>query len=214
MTAIGVLLIGLGIYSWLATDGSYLPWIGLALIPGILIQPSLVPGILVVMGPLVWLFKRHARQSTSGVRRRRESMVSFWRAVAVYLSAGLTFWQAIESAWQQVPEVAPDVSQMAMSLAYAGNDQQVADHFIHQYPGPEAEIVAGMMIHGYRHGLDPSRVTAQVEQMEERLAFETELKKRGDPIWMTILPGILLLNVVMILFVPMLALMIRHWQGI
>ena len=214
MTSIGVLLIGFGIYSWLASDSSYLPWIGVALIPGLSIHPSLVPAILVVAGPLVWFLKRYAHRSASSVRRKRESMVAFWRAVAVYLSAGLTFWQAIEAGWQQVPEIASDVSQMAMGLAYAGDDAHLVNHFIGQYPGPEAEIVAGMMVHGYRHGLDPARVTAQVEQMEDRLAFETELKKRGDPIWMTILPGILLLNVVMILFVPMLALMIRHWQAI
>ncbi len=214
MMAMGILLIGLGLYFVMSDDFKFFPWIGLSLLPGLILRPSVVGLLAVLSGPVIYWAQSQKRPSARKIRQNREQIVRWWRAVSVFLSAGLTFWQAVEEGLQQVPELADEVRDMAMALAMTGREKESLNEFCRNHPGPEAEIVGGMMAHGFRHGLDPYSVTQQVEQMEERLAFERELKKQGDPLWMTILPAILLMNVIAVLFVPMMVLMMQNWKGL
>ncbi len=214
MTMMAALCFGFGIYFWRdgATGGA--GWIGLGLLPGFLIHPSWIGAAGIAVGPLLVYALKSRQHSPREIRRRREEIVRWWRALSVYLSAGLTFWQSTEEALQQVPSLTEDVRTLATTLSHKGSSQDALQNFFDRHPGPEALIVGGMMVHGYRHGVQGLLVSQQAEQMEDRLGFERELEKRRDPIWMTILPALLLLNVIAILFVPMMSMMAKSWKGL
>ncbi len=214
MTVFAALCLGLGIAFWLDSNTSSMAWIGLALMPGFLIHPSWSGAVGIVVGPLLSYVISSQRLSNREIRRHREDIVRWWRALSIYLSAGLTFWQSTEEALQQVPSLSEDVRILATTLSQKGSSREALAAFSDRHPGPEASIVAGMMVHGYRHGVEASLVAQQAEQMEDRLGFEQELERRRDPIWMTVLPALLLLNVIAILLVPMMSLMMRSWKGL
>lgn len=214
MTMISSYCMGLGIYFWMDGAVSFVGWIGLALLPGFLVHPSWLGAIGIGGGPILVYLLKNRQHSPREIRRRREEIVRWWRALSVYLSSGLTFWQSTEEALQQVPSLTDDVRTLATTLSHKGATQHAVQDFCARHPGPEALIVSGMMVHGYRHGVQALVVAQQAEQMEDRLGFERELAKRRDPIWMTILPALLLLNVIAILFVPMMSMMLKSWKGI
>lgn len=214
MTVLAALCLGLGIAFWLDANILSMVWIGLALIPGFLLHPSWPGTAGIIMGPLIFYAISSRKRSTREIRRQRQEIVRWWRALSIYLSAGLTFWQSTEEALQQVPSLTDDVRTLATTLSQRGSTQETLQNFSARHPGPEASIVAGMMVHGYRHGVEAALVAQQAEQMEDRLGFEEELERRKDPIWMTVLPAFLLLNVIAILFVPMMSMMLQSWKGL
>ncbi len=214
MTMLASLCFGFGLYFLIdgATPG--LAWIGLALVPGFALRPSWLGAGGIGLGPLLMYALNSRHHSAREIRRQREEIVRWWRATSVYLSAGLTFWQSAEEALQQVPSLTDDVRRLATTLSHRGSSQEAIEAFCARHRGPEAIIVGGMMVHGYYHGIQAFLVSQQAEQMENRLGFERELEKRRDPIWMTILPAVLLLNVIAMLFVPMMSMMVKSWKGL
>lgn len=214
MTVLAALCLGLGIAFMLDASTPSKVWIGLALIPGFLLHPSWLGIVGIALGPLIFYAISNRKHSNREIRRQREDVVRWWRALSIYLSAGLTFWQSTEEALQQVPSLTDDVRTLARTLSQRGSSQEALAAFCDRHPGPEASIVAGMMVHGYRHGVEASLVAQQAEQMEDRLGFEQELERRRDPIWMTVLPAFLLINVIAILLVPMMSMMVRSWKGL
>ncbi len=156
------------------------------------------------MSALLWFQKRDRKVADPGLR---EALIRFWQEVSVLLTAGLGFWAAVEHASQAEPTVYPLISQVALHIA--GDPHALPAN--PGIPGLDGEVTLILMQHGYLHGLTHSQVEVEVRHMEARLAYEREAKKRRDPLWMTVLPAILLLNVLWIFVAPMLSMASRSW---
>lgn len=212
MTAyMAALLVGSGVLWWNGGSISSMWWVLAGVATGLGWRPSrgewIATGILavgIVAGSRPPGSKRRLRQ-------RRLALVGFWRALALYLTAGLTFWQAVDGALGQEPSVAADVRRLAWDLAYVRRDQETLERFRRANPGPEGELISTLMVHGYRHGLTPEEALRQAGELEERLAFEEEMARRSDPLWLTLLPAVLLLGVLALAAAPLFALLVRNW---
>ena len=179
-------------------------WIGLGLFPFWLWQLNLQSAVLLVLTILAGLIGLWDRPlSRKMVRKRRWELVKFWRTAAFFLSAGMTFWQAVDQAVLAVPEVATDIETLAKVIGSQHSDSSVFSQFRAKYPGPESELVTTMMVYGYQNGLQAEDAITQAWDMEEQLALEDALRKQSDPLLLTILPALLLLNVLVVFIAPM-----------
>lgn len=124
----------------------------------------------------------------------------------------MTFWQAVDQAVLAVPEVALDIGYLAKLIGAQRADSSALLTFRTQYPGPEGDLVATMMAYGYQNGLQAEDAISQAWDMEEQLALEEALKKQSDPLWLTLLPALLLLNVLMMFVGPMIVMAIKNWS--
>lgn len=156
------------------------------------------------MSALMWSQKRERKGPGPMVR---EALIRFWQEVSVLLTAGLGFWAAVEHASQAEPAVSPLISQVALRITE--NPHALPPN--PGIPGLDGEVTLMLMQHGYLHGLTHAQVEVEVRHMEARLAYEREAKKRRDPLWMTVLPAVLLLNVLWIFVAPMLSMASRSW---
>ncbi|NMP24891.1 hypothetical protein [Sulfobacillus harzensis] len=184
-------------------DQAFWAWMASAL--GLLRGGS--PGLLVVTGmlsALMWLQSRDATRADPGLR---ESLIRFWQEVGVLLSAGLGFLPAVETAAGAEPVLAPLIAQAARKIAESPHAAPSNPGL----PGLDGEVTLLMLQHGYLHGMNAGQVQAEVQHMEARLAYEREARKRRDPLWMTVLPALLLLNVLWIFVAPMLAMASHSW---
>lgn len=131
----------------------------------------------------------------------------FWQETGILLSAGLTFWQAVEIAAQSEPLVSPALSQAAHGIAAGRPNPALLEDLL----GEEGQVAALLLEHGYRHGITQDQVLAHARHLRGRLVYEAETKRRRNPIWLTVLPAILLVNVLWIFVAPMLALAGHGW---
>lgn len=131
----------------------------------------------------------------------------FWQETGILLTAGLTFWQAVETAAQAEPLLTAAVSQAAQGIAIGKPN----DGALHEVMAEDGPVAALLLAHGYRHGITASQVLAHSQHLRRRLLYERELKKRRDPLWLTVLPAVLLVNVLWVFVAPMLALAGHGW---
>lgn len=153
-----------------------------------------------------WQESRPAPSQVDG----RDLLIKFWRLVSVYLSAGLSPWQAIDAAALSESSLVGPIGELAESIqqrAYDGGLRQFAVAF----PGPEAPMIGAMIQHGYKHGLRAEDVMWQADAMTQRRQSDEAVVRRRDPIWLTWLPAILLLNVVWIFMAPMATMLKSTW---
>jgi Flp pilus assembly protein TadB len=146
-------------------------------------------------------------------RSQREEMARFWAILGLYLSAGLPFWPALEEALVSTPAIAEPIRGLGRAVAQEKDPTDAMAVFCGSIPGPESEMVATMVEHGFRHGISAGDVMMQAQELEDRLAFEQEIRRRQDPLWLTVLPAVMLLNLVMLFGVPMGVMMARSWHG-
>jgi hypothetical protein len=192
-----------------SSDFYWLPlaWTGLAVLDARWLWLGLGCAI-----PLIGLERR--RPNRHLLDKQRQGLVQLWFLVGLYLSAGMGLWAALEEAAEAVPMVKSVVRQLGVLVASVRDPAVVVTKFSASIPGPEAELLATMVDHGYRHGILSADVIRQAEDLENRLAFERELRRRQDPLWLSIVPAILLLNVLVILGLPMAISMLHAWHGI
>lgn len=212
MTAyMAALLVGSGVLRWNGGSIRSMWWVLAGVATGLGWRPArgewIATGILAVG---IWAVSRPPK-SKRRLRQRRRALVGFWRALSLYLTAGLTFWQAVDGALDQEPSVAADVRRLAWDLAHVRRDEQTLERFRRLNPGPEGEMISTLMLHGYRHGLTAEEALRQAGELEERLAFEEELARRSDPLWLTLLPAVLLLGVLALTAAPLFSLLVRNW---
>ncbi|OLZ09930.1 hypothetical protein [Sulfobacillus thermosulfidooxidans] len=186
------------------TGGLFVPWLWHPTLTGAL--------LLTVISLLGFLGEWKAPLSRKMIRQKRWSLVRFWRTTAFFLTAGMTFWQAVDQAVLAVPEVALDIGYLAKLIGAQRADASALLTFRTQYPGPEGDLVATMMAYGYQNGLQAEDAISQAWDMEEQLALEEALKKQSDPLWLTLLPALLLLNVLMMFVGPMIVMAIKNWS--
>jgi len=110
--------------------------------------------------------------------------------------------------------VADPFRELSRGVARDREPVQAMAKFCQQIPGPESELIATMVDHGYRHGIVVDDVISQAHDLEDRFAFEQELKRRQDPLWLTVVPALMLLNVLVLLGVPMAVSIFRNWHGL
>lgn len=187
-------------------------WIGLGLMMALAFFPHAssvaVGGVVMLVG----LFSGwQAPVSRKVIRKRRWNTVRFWRTMSFFLSAGMTFWQAVDQAVKAVPEVGEDIEGLAKIVGTHRSDSPAFASFRAQYPGPEGDLVATMMLYGYQNGLEADDAITQAWDMEEQLALEDALKKQSDPLLLTVLPALLLLNVLVMFVAPMALMAMKNW---
>lgn len=170
-------------------------------------------GMILGGGILIMVVRGRPPNRRRHLLHTRWAFVRFWSAVSLFLSAGLTLWQAVDGALDEDDTINVGIRGMARQLSAGKDYSEIFEDFVHEFSGPEAELVGTMLIHGYQHGLVASDVLEQSQQLEEQLAFEEEFRRRRDPLWMTVLPALLLLNILLLVIGPMGSLIGQSFQG-
>lgn len=184
--------------SWAALAGT---------VPGALLTHENWALFVVAMlsGLLYWMAAYQPASASPG--QMRAALGRFWQQVAVLLSAGLTFWQAVEVSVESEPILIGPISHAAHRITRRSRVTPDAVDF----PGDDGQLTVLLLQQGYLHGASAQQIHAHVRHLEERLAYEEETKKRRDPLWLTILPALLLLNVLWVFVAPMIELVGRSW---
>ena len=154
------------------------------------------------------------RPQSASTRRKRKELIQFWAAVGLNLSAGMDFWAAVEESGAERGSVADSIRSVSHAVVQERDPVEAMSRFCQNIPGPEGELIVTMLEHGHHHGVVASDVLAQAQDLEDRFAFEQELKRRQDPLWLTVIPAMLLLNVVVLFATPLAVSMVHSWRGI
>ncbi len=212
------LMIGLAVYNLMGGTWTLraLSWVSVGLWPGWFVRPTLSSAVMIAaLNAAFLLTYAGTDNSRQRIRQKRWRLVRFWRTLSFFLTAGMTFWQAMDQAIAAVPEVSGSMRAMASALARSRTEQTaMLARFRDQYPGPEGELISTMVVHGYRHGIRPEDAMKQAWDMEEQLSLEEALRRQSNPILLTVLPAVLLLNVLLVFVAPMGLLALKSWTGI
>lgn len=188
-----------------------LQWVwaaALGVSPAIALASQRAPfmGTLILTAALYFLGK--SSRDPVPPRALQEAIMRFWRQTGVLLTAGLTFWQAVEVSADSEPLLTGPIAQAAQRMTRRG--ENLAE--LGRQLGRDGPISLLLLQHGYQHGISVDQIMSQVRHIEARLEFEDEAKKRRDPLWMTVLPAVLLLNVLWLFLAPMVALAGHSWM--
>lgn len=164
--------------------------------------------VAILSGALYFMARPQQREASE--RDIRMALARFWQQTAVLISAGLTFWQAVEVSLQAEPLLQVPISQAAQSLTRRARKDPEPTLDL----GQDGQLTLLLLQHGYLHGITTNQIQSHVHHLEARLLYEAESKKRRDPIWMTILPAVLLLNVLWLFLAPMVVLAGHSWLKI
>lgn len=138
------------------------------------------------------------------------ALAHFWQTTAVLLSAGLTFLQAVEVALHQERLVQAPITEAIHQLTHKSSQVPVLDGEW----GVDGMVTAVLLQHGYVHGIAPGQIDSHVRYLQDQVLYRQEAKKRRDPLWMTVLPAVLLVNVLALFVTPMIELVGRSWLKI
>ncbi len=197
-----------GAMAWLMwCERPQLAWLAfLGAVPAAVILHQVM--VLVLLGAAsVWLSRTSRRPPAADPRLLPEALTRFWQQVSVLLSAGLTFWQAVETAAAEEPLLAAPIMQGAQVMLNRSGTMPEIDAL----RGADGTLSLTLLQHGYLHGLSAEQIRAHVKHLEERLNYEREARRRRDPLWMTILPAVLLVNVLAVFVVPMILMAGHGW---
>lgn len=207
MTVMAAWCMGLAFLFWAGRlEWAWIPW--LATLGGAVTGPGWPVAVTGLMSGWLLMSERWRRRPSS--QTLRLLLVRFWQQVAVLLTAGLTFWQAVEVSADTEPALTALLGQAAGAIAQ--QPHRPVDN--PGLPGSDGEVTLMLLQHGYLHGLSAAQVRTEVGHMEARLRYEEEARKRRDPLWMTILPAFLLLNVLWVFVAPMIAMASHSWLHI
>ena len=174
--------------------------------PGALMTGQTLPWIVIALFSGLFFYMSHDSGVGTSAIERQAALVRFWQETAVLLTAGLTFWQSVETAAQAEPLLTAVISEAAQHITRRS----------HTLPEPgilgeDAELTWLLLQHGYLHGVSSEQIQSHVRHLQARLTYQEEAKKRHGPLWMTVLPAVLLLNVLWIFIAPMAALAGHGW---
>lgn len=180
-------------------------WLALV-VPALLMKATLPVFFTGMLTALMMWNSRQIAPSGPTVTTRR-ALARFWQEVQVLVSSGLTFWQAVEIAAGAEPEISDVIRSMAEHIARKPS-RRAKNVF---WPGEDGDLTLLLMQHGYVHGITEEQIRSEVHHIDSRLTIEEELRKRRDPLWMTTLPAILLVNVLWVFVVPMIQMAHQSW---
>jgi hypothetical protein len=162
---------------------------------------------IVVSGAASGFLAISERSQTTALKDIRPALVRFWHKVEVMVSAGLTFWQAVEYAATSEPLIAASVRRVAEQIATRSRGSVAPDPSW----GEDGDITVLMLQHGYLHGVEAGQIRTQVRYLEGAMRVEAENRRKRMPIWMSVLPAMLLLNVLWLFLAPMGAMAAHSW---
>jgi len=206
MITLSAWCLGVALLIWVKQEQVvWTAWLGV--VPGVW-EGTQMWGVAVTGLLTLWLFLG-TRPSSSEVSSHmsRQALARFWQQVAVLLSAGLTFWQAVEVSAHAEPYLTDTIAAMADQIVRQpiGNLENTV------IPGEDGDLTLQLLQHGYVHGVTDGQIESHVRHIESRLAYEDEARRRRDPLWMTVLPALLLLNVLWIFITPMISMAHQSW---
>lgn len=205
MTVLAAWSVGMAVLVWLGEEHrAWIPVLGV--VPALWLPERWdVMAAALFSGLLSW----NGLKKGSGPAERdiRQSLARFWQQVSVLLTAGLTFWQAVETSVESEPLIRSAIANAADSLMRRSRTELA----ISGLPKEDGALTLLLLQHGHLHGLGAGQIQSHVRHLEARLKYEDEVKKRRDPIWMTVLPALLLLNVLWVFLAPMVALAGHSW---
>lgn len=199
---------GVAVLAWLNQERqAWVPW--LSVLPMALLAPGRWALVLTAaLSAALYLTAR--TQKGPQDREVRAALARFWQQTSVLLTAGMTFWRAVETASEAEPVIAPAMAEAARRIQQRPNGPLDPRWF----PGEDGELTLLLLQHGYLHGISSQQIQSQVRHYETRLTYEREAKKQRDPLWLTILPAMLLLNVLWLFLAPMVSLAGHSWLGL
>ncbi|MCY0864668.1 MAG: hypothetical protein OWQ57_06945 [Sulfobacillus sp.] len=200
MLAIGSFLLtcgiaGRGAVNRAAIWAAFGVWIGAFLFH----RPLLIPSLLLLAGGIAQIAVRRPTVPSQNIRRR--GLIRFWQKVGVFLSAGMTLWRAIESAAVRDPVGFAIQAYAAEVLGL--RSPETSDPIADLKDLPELPAILGTIRHGFRHGVDHHLITQQAKDWDARLQFEAQFRQRRDPLWLSVIPALLLLNVLWLFLAPL-----------
>lgn len=207
MITLAAWCVGMAYLTWAGMEKRvWMVWVAVVL-PGLYFHSSgWGMALTAVLTAILMLTRRERTEGKISVAQRW-ALVRFWQEVRVFTSAGLTFWQAVEISADSEPLILNSITAMAKTIA-----QQPSVTVKNLYwPGEDGDLTLLLLQHGYLHGITEQQIRAQVKHLEGRLRIEDEVRRRRDPLWMTILPAFLLVNVLWIFIVPMISMADQSW---
>ncbi|MBX5467748.1 MAG: hypothetical protein K6U14_09710 [Firmicutes bacterium] len=196
-----------------ASGGQSLPlwaWLGMGAIGGAVIHRPVI-GLLVLAALGGW---------TGASRWRREpahwhdDLIRFWHLIALELSAGLTLWQAVEGAWLAVPTVRRELEEALWAIMAGEEWPQVRGRLSATWRSVEAEVVLATLWHAHRHGVTPETVGAQADEFSRAGGWEIAVRGERMPLFLTMVPAVLLFNLVAVAAAPLVLGMVQAWRRI
>lgn len=157
------------------------------------------------VGALSWWPYRQSRDE------RRQALARYWQRVALLAAAGLPPLRALEDALEPDP-----AGTMLLELVrgVAAGDREAVERFVERWPYPEAQAIAETVRAAWEHGLDPEAAHRRSLEMLRAIAQERRLAQATRPLWTAGLPGLLLLNVVLLFLLPLGTTLIRGWLSL
>ncbi|MCY0881452.1 MAG: hypothetical protein OWS74_05590 [Firmicutes bacterium] len=207
-------LFGSAFYLWNAPLSKGLWNILAGLAAGLLLSPSehTVFALACLLGAGGWLMVSSGVIRKDPTRRAARQMSAwYWQAVAMYLTAGLAFWTAVDLAREQVPVLSATMMQAEQAAARGNKAQQVLQMLPKIWRIDEMTLIVTMLVHGNRHGLPADLAMNQAIEMADRLNFDEEMRRRARPLWLTVAPALLLLSLLIVMAVPMGMTFGRSW---
>lgn len=183
-------------------------------VPWAMAEHAFAPAMAGVAGAVVLRLAANRRHKRSDPAGHRADFVRFWRLTGLLLTAGLGLWQAVEAAAEAVPGITGAVRQLAEHLTRERNGMRAIGQFCRAHPGPEAETVATMIDYGFRHGISGPDVLRQAAELADQLGFEQDLRRRRGPVWLSVLPALMLFNMLIVFALPMGMAMVAEWRGV
>jgi hypothetical protein len=183
------------------------PWACLLVGVGWMVSGQLIAGVAMGLAGGVLMAGTHQGLGAIQARERAE-VCRFWQRVALLLSAGLGLLAAVEEA-RPLDRLGKDLSTLALGLA--DGNPEAATHFVTRHPYPEARQVAGALGEAWANGLDADSVQRQAASMLEQLSQEQRLKQARAPIWSAALPGLGLLNMMLVILIPLGTALWKSW---
>lgn len=168
---------------------------------------GLWPMSIILVTALMWLWMPLKADRTL----ERWEICRFWQQVALLASAGLTVLASVEEAAPLTP-LGQDIKQLIGSFAHSPNDG--LDTFLEHHRSPEAQYLAHLLVSAWHHGLDVEVAHEQALGMIERLGQEARLKEANRSLWASLLPALLLFNVLVLFLVPLTINLTSSWGSL
>ena len=150
--------------------------------------------LLALVGALTWWGARPRVDP-----RERLVWARFWETVALLATAGLPVLAAVEAA--RPPGPMGDAV-VALARGVADGDPDAAARFVRAHDTPEARAVAEALTASWVEGLNPEAAEAMAVQILDQWAQDQRLRGHREPVTASMLPGLALVNLLLVFLWP------------
>jgi hypothetical protein len=147
-----------------------------------------------------------SRRKTDPVER--EALARFWQSVALLTASGMTLGEAVETA---APDGTLGAHLIELIAGLMEGDMAAGDRFRAVYRSPEARETAEALADCWSRGWDVEAIRQLGRTMVSRLREEVRRRQAQSPLFVSVLPALMLLNLLLVFFIP---LGISLWGGL